>query len=915
MEINKKSTTIAFVLVFAIAFSLVALPNSNAHTPPYKIPTTAYIHVLPNPIGLGQTATVYMWLDQLFGVGYGPGSAAIDNDYRFHNYQLTITDPDGHKETKTFDVVTDPTSNYFYLFTPDQEGTYTLDFSFPGQAYAEYSHDPNSPMVNDTYLASSASTTLTVQQEQIPGPLGSPPLPSEYWTRPIYGENTAWWSISSNWLGSGAPVLSATGSGDISAFTFSPNLPWGSAMQRYPGDAVGPRTGHVMWTKPLQDGGVVGGDSVAIQGNTYFEGSAYNQRYTNPIIIAGKLYYTEPRSFTGTNSGPTVCVDLRTGEVIWSRTDVPALSFGYVYDVEDPNQHGVYPPILFTNNFGRAFDSFTGDPLFNVTGVPSGRDARGPNGEHLRYVLTNLGNSTNPNWYLARWNSTKMWGGAGFVPGGAGFSPSIDTTTTTTSRNVTTTSWVNGSLVTTTKTVTTSTTAVDASTSNRYDWNITVPGLNNAATTPAILAAFYNNMLLCMRGTYPGVPSSFGGPGSWAPYTYVGINLDATEGQVGSVLWSNEVSAPSGNLTVYYAGADPTVDVFVETYKETINFVGYSLTTGQRIWGPTHSKASFDYYGQPGPAQPYGQVAYGKLYSSGYAGIVYCYDLTDGSLLWTYGNGGEGNSTSSGLNTPYGAYPTFINAVGDGILYLVTTEHTILTPIYKGALARAINATDGTEIWTLNAYTGEFVAMSYAIADGYATFYNGLTNEIYVVGRGPSATTITASPKISVHSDTVLVEGKVIDTASGTMQDEQTARFPDGVPVVSDESMMEWMGYVYQQKPRPTDVTGVEVVISVLDPNNNCYEVARATSDENGMYSATFIPEVPGEYKLYASFEGTEGYWPSQAETAINVEEAPVATPEPTPVPQEPVGTYFTVSTILIIVAIAIVAILLLRKR
>jgi hypothetical protein len=45
------------------------------------------------------------------------------------------------------------------------------------------------------------------------------------------------------------------------------------------------------------------------------------------------------------------------------------------------------------------------------------------------------------------------------------------------------------------------------------------------------------------------------------------------------------------------------------------------------------------------------------------------------------------------------------------------------------------------------------------------------------------------------------------------------------------------------------------------------------------------------------------------------VEEAPAATPEPTPVPQEPVGTYFTVSTILIIVAIAIVAVLLLRKR
>jgi len=260
-------------------------------------------------------------------------------------------------------------------------------------------------------------------------------------------------------------------------------------------------------------------------------------------------------------------------------------------------------------------------------------------------------------------------------------------------------------------------------------------------------------------------------------------------------------------------------------------------------------------------------------------------------------------------------YPTFINAVAEGILYLVTTEHTILTPIYKGALARAINATDGTEIWTLSDFTGEFVAMSYAIADGFATFFNGYDSQIYVVGRGPSATAVMASPKVSVYGDTVLVEGTVIDAASGTMQDEQMARFPNGVPVAADESMTEWMGYVYQQKPRPTDFIGVEVIVSVIDPNNNCYEVGRATSDKNGMFSVPFTPEVPGKYTIFATFAGSQGYWPSSAVTSIEVEETPEATPTPTPVPQAPVGTYFTVSTILIIIAIAIALVLLLRKR
>ena len=62
---------------------------------------------------------------------------------------------------------------------------------------------------------------------------------------------------------------------------------------------------------------------------------------------------------------------------------------------------------------------------------------------------------------------------------------------------------------------------------------------------------------------------------------------------------------------------------------------------------------------------------------------------------------------NSGFEVP-GPYPTFIEAIGNGIVYLVTSEHTFETPIYKGALARAVNATDGTELWTISAATGEF---------------------------------------------------------------------------------------------------------------------------------------------------------------------------------------------------------------
>jgi hypothetical protein len=343
------------------------------------------------------------------------------------------------------------------------------------------------------------------------------------------------------------------------------------------------------------------------------------------------------------------------------------------------------------------------------------------------------------------------------------------------------------------------------------------------------------------------------------------------------------------------------------------------LDTGEKLWGPTESQAAlsaFDYYGNQFSGHMLAEIAYDNFYSVGFAGILYCYDIKTGELKWTYGNGGPGNSTNSGFALPYGHYPTMMTAIGNGVIYMETTEHTITNPIYKGALARAVNATDGTEIWTLSAYTGGGRSMSaYAIADGYATWFNGYDNQIYVVGRGPSATTVTASPKVSVHGDSVLVEGTVIDTAAGTKQDEQAARFPNGVPAVSDENMTAWMEYVYQQKPRPTDVTGVEVVLNVLDPNNNYYEVGRTTSDANGMFKLMFTPEVPGEYSVFATFEGSEGYWPSFAETTIGVEEAPAATPEPTPMPAPMTDTYVLGTGIAIIVAIAVAVVLILRKR
>ena len=201
---------------------------------------------------------------------------------------------------------------------------------------------------------------------------------------------------------------------------------------------------------------------------------------------------------------------------------------------------------------------------------------------------------------------------------------------------------------------------------------------------------------------------------------------------------------------------------------------------------------------------------------------VYCYNDLTGKLLWTYGNGGAGNSTNAGLNYPYGDYPTFStgywqrnNILGYYCPYLDNAD------LQGCDWRQRINATTGQQIWQFSGITAEFSSMSYAMADGYNTWFNGYDNSIYVVGRGPSATTVQAPQTAITAGNNVIIQGTVMDISAGTTQTEQAADFPHGVPCASDTSMTAWMGYVYQQQPEPTNFTGVTVTLTAIDPNNN----------------------------------------------------------------------------------------------
>jgi hypothetical protein len=403
---------IALILVSSMAISLVALPTASAayndatsvaiaqgmkwdfpNAANYnasairlllwnrwqdKIPTWTYAVLSPNPVGVGQGITIVMFNPQLL---YGASST---NDV-VYEYTVTIVKPDGNTLTlpSSGTFKSDSTGSGYTAYTPDIVGNYTVTVTFKELLYSWYSSSTFRDYYGVTYKTSSYTDTLVVQEEQVvPTSWVQTPLPTEYWTRPIEGQNTEWYRVASNWYGNARDKDN------------------GGGQNRYQQDGVAPNSGHIIWTKPTEDGGVVGGGNFSTVGEVYNAGHQYQTRFTQQIIMNGKLYYLGPRYFNA-DGDIYRAVDLTTGQTIWERniTGIGAPTFGYMYDWDDMNQHGIVNPgWLFTSDWSRAYHPLYGDLMsLNITGVPSlglsgytgaaTVDVAGPKGEVLRYVL------------------------------------------------------------------------------------------------------------------------------------------------------------------------------------------------------------------------------------------------------------------------------------------------------------------------------------------------------------------------------------------------------------------------------------------------------------------------------------------------------------------------------------------------
>jgi hypothetical protein len=244
------------------------------------------------------------------------------------------------------------------------------------------------------------------------------------------------------------------------------------------------------------------------------------------------------------------------------------------------------------------------------------------------------------------------------------------------------------------------------------------------------------------------------------------------------------------------------------------------------------------------------------------------------------------------------------------------------SPIRRDGSIFCLDTSTGEMLWRLTAYPcyANNALSRVVISEGRIIYMDNHDNQIYCIGKGPSATTVSAPQNVPTLGSSVVITGTVTDQSpSGRHNVAGSLDFSlKGTPAISDECMDDWMEYMFHQRPKPTNATGVEVIIETIDPNNNFYEIDRTTSDINGNYGLKFTPEVPGDYQIIARFEGSAAYGPSSATTYLSVDEAPQATPTPPPPAPSMADLYFVpgiVGVIIAIVAVGLVLLLILRKR
>ncbi len=782
-----------------------------------------YIGAIPNPVGVNQEVLLHIGISQQL--------ARVDLGWE--NLTVTVTDPDG-TETTLGPYKTDATGGTGDIFVPTKVGTYTLQTHFPEQIV---------PMSVGAYAAgtvmragNSEELELEVQDEPVTYYPGHP-LPSEYWTRPIDSQLREWYTIAGSQL-----------ERDSNRF--------------YPGND-GPEAPHVLWTEPITIGGLAGGEVTEL--HSFQAGDAYEGKWPGALTLGGLLYWRAGGS-RGLEKVVTHCVDIRTGEELWSKIflDNQSISFGQLLFWDSFNYHGVFPYLWITRGTTwHAFDAWSGDWRFTIENVPPGQRLVGPNGGI--YILdVDTMNKEMSLWSMDGWIHTLVGSSAG--------------------------SWGNNMEGRT----------HDASSEAWADsWLWTVPITSDLPGS--IAAAALGDRVVGMGTTFDSVET-------WG--------LSLKEGEEGTLLFRESWPIPEGNLTLR-APSCSSLESGVMTIraKEIRAFYGFSTETGKYLWGPTESRPYLDLF-MGGPSGESGIIAYDKLYLGTMAGELHCYDVKTGKFLWKYVMTDPLSEILWSNN-----WPIEFGLVTDGKIYLFHTEHSVIDPKPRGAPFVCLDAITGDVIFRANGLIRATVwGGDPVIGDSVIVQMDTYDQRMYAFGKGPSEITVEA-PLTGISSGSVAtIRGTMMDVSPGTEDTSLRLRFPKGVPAVADESVGEWMNYVYHQFERPADVVGVTVKLEAVDPGNEYHDLGTTTSDSYGNYGFEFKPEVEGKWMIIVTFQGSNSYYPSTATTYMTVGPAPTPEQPITPEEPEPEAPWLTteIAIIIAVVAVAVIAAVgywVLRKR
>jgi len=421
--------------------------------------------------------------------------------------------------------------------------------------------------------------------------------------------------------------------------------------------------------------------------------------------------------------------------------------------------------------------------------------------------------------------------------------------------------------------------------------------------------ADYDSMISCT--TYSSVQAATGVSSN--------VYIAAASLTTGKLLWNQS----TGIGYPIYTGSTVIADHGMLAIRMDNGFwYAWNLQTGTLVWQSPLSSNPWGTFGAYGV-----QSAYGLIFYEQYDGVV-AYNWTNGQPVWHYSNqavdfetpylsNGVGNANSSVQDYSY-----FSQAiVADGMIYVYNLEHSPSAPLTRGWQTTAINTTTGAEVWHILGSMAPGL-----VTDGYLTACNWYDGYMYVFGKGQSATTVTAPLTTISQGTSVLIQGTVFDKSPATTTTPHYTA-DKGVPAVSHDSMTTWMNYLYMQTPiggiwGNETITGIPVALTAIASDGTTYNIGMATTNGYyGTFAQTWTPPKQDVYTIIATFEGDDSYGSSSAATSISIEPA-TTTATPTATTTQAIGvtmsdfaTYFIIGIIAIIIAIAIVGALILRKR